>query len=156
MFAPITPRTKSPSTKHEVKQDWQKLYRAAIIESDLSKMLQRHFSHLARASAPQDLTRGGFGRAIHAMKHLSVHWNPATREWYCARCGRTSDHTSVQEAHVELDQYDCQLTSVEIPSAPPGTATTRLIRKPYRMRLKTERSGSRFVVTNTDDGRPLI
>jgi len=41
MFAPITPRTKSPSTKHEVKQDWQKLYRATIIESDRSKLLQR-------------------------------------------------------------------------------------------------------------------
>jgi hypothetical protein len=90
------------------------------------------------------------------MKHLSVRWNPATREWYCTNCGRTSDHTSVQEAHVELDQYDCQLTSVEVPSAPPGTATTRLIRKPYKMTLKTERSGSRFVVTNSDDGRPLI
>ncbi len=41
MFAPITPRTKSPSTKHKVKQDWEKLYRAAIIESDRSKLLQR-------------------------------------------------------------------------------------------------------------------
>jgi hypothetical protein len=89
------------------------------------------------------------------MKHLSVRWNPATREWYCTRCGRTSRRTSVLEAHVELDQYDCQLASVEVPSAPPGTATTRLIRKPYKMILKTERSGSRFVVTNTD-GRPLI
>ena len=39
MFAPITPRTKSPSTRHEVKQDWEKLYRAAIIESDRSKLL---------------------------------------------------------------------------------------------------------------------
>jgi hypothetical protein len=41
MFAPITPRTKSASTKHEVKQDWEKLYRTAIIESDRSKLLQR-------------------------------------------------------------------------------------------------------------------
>ncbi len=90
------------------------------------------------------------------MKHLSVRWNPATREWYCTNCGRTSDHTSVQEAHVELDQYDCGLSSVEVSSAPPGTVTKRLIRKPYKMRLKTERSGSRFVVANTDDGRPLI
>ena len=90
------------------------------------------------------------------MKHLSVRWNPATSEWYCTSCGRTSDHTSVQDAHIELDQYDCQLTSVEASSVPPGTATTRLIRKPYKMMLKTERSGSRFVVVNTDDGRPLI
>jgi hypothetical protein len=62
----------------------------------------------------------------------------------------------VQEANLELDQYDCQLTSVEALSAPPGTATTRLIRKPYKMTVKTERSGSRFVLANGDDGRPLI
>ena len=41
MFAAITPRTKSPRTKHDVKQGWQKLYRAAIIESDRTKLLQR-------------------------------------------------------------------------------------------------------------------
>ena len=41
MFAPITPRTKSPSTKHEVKQDWEKLYRAVIIDSDRTKLPQR-------------------------------------------------------------------------------------------------------------------
>jgi hypothetical protein len=35
MFAPIQ------STKHDVKQNWEKLYRAAILESDRSKLLQR-------------------------------------------------------------------------------------------------------------------
>ena len=35
------PRAKSESTKHDVKQDWEKLYRAAIIEPDRSKLLQR-------------------------------------------------------------------------------------------------------------------
>ena len=35
------PRTRSQSTKHDVKQDWEKLYRAAIVESDRSKLLQR-------------------------------------------------------------------------------------------------------------------
>jgi hypothetical protein len=34
-------RAKNEGTKHEVKQDWEKLYRAAIIESDRSKVLQR-------------------------------------------------------------------------------------------------------------------
>jgi hypothetical protein len=41
MFAPITQKPKSQSTRHNVKQDWEKLYRAAIIESDRSKVLQR-------------------------------------------------------------------------------------------------------------------
>ena len=35
------PRAKSQSTEHDVKQDWEKLYRAAIIESDRSKLLRR-------------------------------------------------------------------------------------------------------------------
>ena len=35
------PRAKSQSTKRDVKQDWEKLYRAAIAESDRSKLLQR-------------------------------------------------------------------------------------------------------------------
>jgi hypothetical protein len=34
-------RAKSQSTKHDVKQDWEKLYRAAVLESDRSKLLQR-------------------------------------------------------------------------------------------------------------------
>ena len=41
MFAPITPKPKSQSTRHNVKQDWEKLYRAAIIESDRSKVPKR-------------------------------------------------------------------------------------------------------------------
>jgi hypothetical protein len=32
---------KSQSAKRDVKQDWEKLYRAAIIESDRSQLLQR-------------------------------------------------------------------------------------------------------------------
>jgi hypothetical protein len=35
------PRARSQSTKRDVKEDWEKLYRAAIIESDRSKLLQR-------------------------------------------------------------------------------------------------------------------
>jgi hypothetical protein len=88
------------------------------------------------------------------MKHLDVGWNPATREWYCTRCGRTSDRTSVQDAHIALDQYDCQLTSIGA-GAPPGTATARLMRKSYKMTLQTERSGSRFIA-KTDEGKPVI
>jgi len=34
-------RAKSQNTKHDVKQDWEKLYRAAVLESDRSKLLQR-------------------------------------------------------------------------------------------------------------------
>ena len=35
------PRAKSQSTARDVKQDWERLYRAAIVESHRSKLLQR-------------------------------------------------------------------------------------------------------------------
>lgn len=37
----------------------------------------------------------------------------------------------------------------------PGTETIRLIRKPYKMTLKRERSGSRFTVLVVE-GKPVI
>src|SRR5712692_7118069 len=41
MFAPSTQEPKARAQSVNVKQDWEKLYRAAIIESDRSKLLQR-------------------------------------------------------------------------------------------------------------------
>ncbi len=41
MFVPNHPRAKSQSAKRDVKQGWEKLYRAAIIEPARSKLLQR-------------------------------------------------------------------------------------------------------------------
>ena len=60
----------------------------------------------------------------------------------------------VHDAQVELDQYECNVESMGGVGSAPGTETTRL-RKPYKMALKTERSGSRFVA-QTDEGKPVI
>ena len=70
------------------------------------------------------------------MKHPNILWNPATKEWFCTKCGRTSDHTNVDAAHVELDQYECEISS-EGPIAAAGTETTRLIKK--RFKYKNEK-----------------
>jgi len=88
------------------------------------------------------------------IKHENLRWNVATGEWFCTKCGRTSDHVSVQDAQKELDQYECSLQSVGVARPAPGTETTRL-RKAYKMALKTERSGIRFVA-KTDDSKPVI
>jgi hypothetical protein len=90
------------------------------------------------------------------MKHADIRWNPSTREWFCQSCGRTSDVEDEQEAQTSLDQYECTVPSVEVSRSVPGTETKRLIRKPYKMTLKTERSGSRFVAALTPDGGPCI
>ena len=58
-------------------------------------------------------------RAV-AMKHVTILWNPATQEWFCTKCGRTSDHIRVQDAHAELDQYDCEVPAVEMPKPRSG------------------------------------
>ena len=62
----------------------------------------------------------------------------------------------MHDAHKALDQYECQVPSVEGPRAAPGTETTRLIRKPFNMTLRAERSGCRFAVAKTDEGKPMI
>jgi hypothetical protein len=89
------------------------------------------------------------------MKHLDIRWNPLTLQWFCTKCGRTSDQTNVHAAHEKLDQYECQIPSVEVPRAEPGIETVGLMKKPYKMTPKSERSGSRFVV-RTDEGKPVI
>jgi hypothetical protein len=89
------------------------------------------------------------------MTHGNVRWNPVTRQWFCTKCGRTADQSNVDTALEQLDQYECQVPSVEVAATAPGTETIRLIRKPYKMTLRTERGGSRFVV-RTEEGKPVI
>src|ERR1700736_2903781 len=72
------------------------------------------------------------------MKHLVIRWNPATQEWFCIKCGRTSDHISEEDARVELDQHDCQVPS-QGTSAPPGTKT-RLFSLSFSPRLLNQRT----------------
>src|ERR1700694_5450014 len=86
------------------------------------------------------------------MKHENLTWNAATRKWFCKRCGRTSDNASVFEAQAELEQFECRLPARGPPSAAPGTETVRLIKKPFKMTPRVERSGCRFLVVETDHG----
>ena len=46
---------KSQSTRGEVKQDWEKLYRAAIIESDRSKLQHRVETQVPRFSSDHEV-----------------------------------------------------------------------------------------------------
>src|SRR5713101_7525017 len=74
------PRAKSQSTKHDVKQDWEKLYRAAIIESDRSKLLQRiedaeaaileRSRSLSRSPANNGKEQEAITRALHILRLL--------------------------------------------------------------------------------------
>ena len=50
------------------------------------------------------------------MKHLNIRWNPDLQEWLCVRCGQTSDHAILQDAQVEMEQFECDLpTTTEQP-----------------------------------------
>jgi len=50
------------------------------------------------------------------MKHGEIRWNPATQEWFCVRCGRTSDHTAKQDGEGEIEQFDCVPRTSELES----------------------------------------
>jgi len=55
------------------------------------------------------------------MEHGDLRWNSFDEEWFCAKCGRTSDHVTKQDAEVELEQYKCELPTEDgdgkVPSA---------------------------------------
>ena len=72
------------------------------------------------------------------MPHSKIVWNSNIKQWFCAICGRTSDHVTEQDARVELDHFVCQLPYVETPEAVPGEETVRLIKKPFKMEQKNK------------------
>lgn len=89
------------------------------------------------------------------MSHENLRWNPGTKQWFCPRCGRTSNRSAIADARVEFGEHECRVPSVEAPTAAPGTETTRLIKKPYKMQLRRERGGCRFVVSDADEDLEL-
>ena len=47
-------------------------------------------------------------------EHANIRWNPDLQEWFCASCGRTSDHTKLEDAKKEMEYFKCELPFVEI------------------------------------------
>jgi hypothetical protein len=43
-----------------------------------------------------------------SMAH-EIRWNPELQEWFCSRCGRTSDHAVREDAETELEVFPCEL-----------------------------------------------
>lgn len=39
--------------------------------------------------------------------HPEINWNNQTEEWFCVKCGRTSDHVRAEDAWQELEAFDC-------------------------------------------------
>ena len=80
MFAPDHPRAKSQGTRNDAKQDWEKLYRAAIIEGDRSKLLQRvevaeaaileRSRRLSESSPNSEKEQEAITRALHILSLL--------------------------------------------------------------------------------------
>jgi hypothetical protein len=48
------------------------------------------------------------------VKHQEIKWNSTVEEWFCEECGWTSDHVTLEDARVELEQYDCELSSIDL------------------------------------------
>ena len=47
-------------------------------------------------------------------EHADIRLNPDLQEWFCAACGRTSDHAKLEDARQEIEHFRCELPSVEI------------------------------------------
>jgi hypothetical protein len=50
------------------------------------------------------------------MKH-DIRWNPELQEWFCARCGRTSDHVVHEDAQTEMELFECEPPAAEVEPA---------------------------------------
>jgi len=46
--------------------------------------------------------------------HSDIRWNPELKEWYCADCGVTSDHTMREDAIQEMAVFDCILQGTTV------------------------------------------
>jgi len=46
--------------------------------------------------------------------HSDVRWNPDLRQWYCAKCGLTSDHVAEQDAVAAMAAFDCTLHGTNV------------------------------------------
>ena len=43
-----------------------------------------------------------------APRHPEIRWHEHTQEWYCIKCGRTSDHTKQDDAWIEINAFGCE------------------------------------------------
>jgi hypothetical protein len=58
-------------------------------------------------------------------EHADIRKNPDLQEWFCAKCGATSDHMLKEDAVVELSGFECNLH---------GATTKKLIEKERDLR----------------------
>jgi hypothetical protein len=66
------------------------------------------------------------------MKHPAIKWNPATREYFCTKCGRTTEGVSAEDAQERLEKFECEIPSIDTRSPAPGEETVRLMRKSFK------------------------
>lgn len=54
-----------------------------------------------------------FTSAVGTKPHGALFWNAELQEWYCVKCGRTSDHGDLEDAKIEVDLFSCELPTVQ-------------------------------------------
>ncbi len=86
-------------------QEYLVYYGPAMEEAEVRDLLgeeikRGHPAHTAIIAFNEPVPR--------ATQHREVRWNPATQEWFCIRCGRTSDHTFEDDARQELENFECE------------------------------------------------
>ena len=41
------------------------------------------------------------------LTHVAIRWQPDLKEWYCIKCGRTSEHAIEHDAWIQINGFDC-------------------------------------------------
>ena len=66
-------------------------------------------------------------------EHADVRWNPDLGEWFCAKCGQTSDHKEKDDAIRELENFDCSIHGTSVAKL---GEKERLLRAHYLNKLR--------------------
>jgi hypothetical protein len=80
------------------------MYRNWLDSSVLCRTLPENLNFILRTH-----NRADFCVIGEAMRHGEIRWNPELQEWFCVRCGLTSDHTLREDAQAEMELFECEL-----------------------------------------------
>ncbi len=69
---------------------------------------------ICQCGTPAETHRINKPKRERSVKHPQIRWNPELQEWFCVRCGLTSDHIRKENAETELEFFECRLPTAKL------------------------------------------
>ena len=85
--------------------------------ADVDRLIKEFRELFGRKATTDELSSLMYVREKLA-RHPELKWREQTQEWYCVKCGRTSDHVMETDAWKEIEVFDCAPPTPPIYDAP--------------------------------------